>query len=133
MSNDLSDWTVRTLREYILALLFEKDKQNEQRFQAQESAVQSALIAAERAAVKSEAASEKRFENTNEWRQVVTDRDQLFARTAEMSARFQNLEDKITALAAETSKAIAAINRLVYTGLGIVLLATAVIGWIVKH
>jgi hypothetical protein len=122
MSNELSDWTVRTLREYILALLSEKDKQNEQRFQAQEAAVQSALLASERAATKSEAASEKRFENTNEWRQVVTDRDQLFARTTEMSVKFQNLEDKIAGL-----------QKLVYTGLGIVLLAAAVVGWIVKH
>ena len=81
---NVSGWTVDTLRDFILRLIGEHDKRYEQRFLAQESAVQSALtaaekavnaalIAADRAVAKAEQAQERRNEATNEFRGQLAD------------------------------------------------------------
>lgn len=90
-------WTINTLRKHLIAMLSEMDKRNEQRFLAQESAVTAALAAAKEAVAKAESASEKRFENTNEWRQVITDRDQTFVPRREMDGRLESHAQKLDA------------------------------------
>lgn len=56
----------------------EAELRNEQRFQAQEKAVIAAMLSADRAVAKAEAASEKRFESVNEFRGTLSDQVRLF-------------------------------------------------------
>jgi hypothetical protein len=94
--------------ESLKALLQEKDKRDEQRFIAQESAVQAALLAqkeavatallsADRAVSKAEMAAEKRFEGMNEFRQALSDQNSTFLPRAEGESQFKNLNDKFSA------------------------------------
>lgn len=87
-----------SLREHIEALLREADKREQQRFEAQNLAIDAAMIAVEKAMVEARTASEKRFEGTNEWRATVND---IIARNitrAETDARFEALMEKISLL-----------------------------------
>src|SRR5579864_936921 len=94
-TEDKSDWTVETLREYITALIASNDVRYNQRFEASQSAINTALIAqqtslqaaltaqksatdmaqaaADRAVTKSELAADKRFESVNEFRATLSD------------------------------------------------------------
>lgn len=72
----VSGWTVDTLKEYV-----------EQRFIAQEKAVQ---IANE--------ASEKRFESVNEFRGQLGDQTRTFLPRAEYDARHETLENSVSEL-----------------------------------
>lgn len=65
--------------DHIMALLAEKDTRDEQRFQAQTSAINAALQAAEKAVTKAEMASERRFEGVNEFRAQLSDQARTFA------------------------------------------------------
>ena len=78
--SDESGWTVDTLH----ALMNERDIRYQQRFEAQQKALQDALLAAEkavstamasadRAVLKAETAAEKRFEGVNEFRATLAD------------------------------------------------------------
>jgi len=80
------------LKEHIERLLSERDRQYAQRFDAQEKAVASALAAAKEAVLKAEAASDRRFESVNEFRQTLTDQAATFAPRAEVDLRFASLE-----------------------------------------
>jgi hypothetical protein len=92
----MSEWTVETLKEHFTDLLAATDKRNEQRFQAQESAVSTTMLAAKEAVIKAEAASEKRFDNTNEWRQAMNDRDTRLMPREEANSKFRAMEDKLS-------------------------------------
>jgi hypothetical protein len=91
-----SEWTVETLKEHFTDLLAATDKRNEQRFQAQEQQTSSTMLAAKEAVIKAEAASEKRFDNTNEWRQAMSDRDNRLMPREEANSKFRAMEDKLT-------------------------------------
>jgi hypothetical protein len=102
-----------SLRQYVLALLRREreareaaDKRYEQRFIAQEGAVQSALtaqekavnaalIAADRAVAKAEVAAEKRFDSTNEFRGQLRDQQLTFPSKAEVEQRFLALLERV--------------------------------------
>jgi hypothetical protein len=71
MEKPAPGWTVDTL----LSLMNERDQRYDQRFVAQEKAVTVAIEGAKTAGLKAENAMEKRFDNTNEWRQTLNDRD----------------------------------------------------------
>lgn len=66
------------IREYVEALIGELDKRNEQRFAAQEQAVNTALAAAEKAVGVAEVNAEKWRMNANEWRAAMNDRERQF-------------------------------------------------------
>jgi hypothetical protein len=88
-----------SLREHFEALLglslSEMDKRNEQRFKAQERAVDAALESAKEAVLKAENSVEKRLEATNEWRETVEDLiDGCFPKP-EAERALKNLEEKI--------------------------------------
>jgi hypothetical protein len=96
-----------SLKDYLEALLAEKDKRDQQRFAAQgealtaallsqEKAVQTAMIAAEKAVTKAEAATEKRFESVNEFRQALTDQTSSFPSRVELAALAQRVTDLAT-------------------------------------
>lgn len=102
----ISAWTVDSLKEYIELSLREKDKRDNQRYDAQEKALAAALLAAEkavtaalsaaeRAVLKAEAASERRFESVNEFRAQQGDLITTFARRDEMDTRLKALTEKI--------------------------------------
>ena len=100
-------WTLTTLADHLLstvsALLGEMDKRYEQRFRAQEKAtdtaflaqekaIQAALAAAKEAVSKAETAVEKRFDNTNEWRNAMNDRDRNQMPRIEIEQRFDSIK-----------------------------------------
>ncbi len=58
----MSEWTVETLKEHFEALIEEINKRYEQRFLSSENAIE-----------KRDAATEKRFESVNEFRQTLAD------------------------------------------------------------
>ena len=63
-------------------------------FKAAEQAVQTALVSAEKAVVKAEAATDKRFESVNEFRQQLNDQAVTFMPRAEAEARLLALAEK---------------------------------------
>lgn len=101
---DANEWTFTTIKEYFVALLDAQDKRNEQRFDAQEEAVRAALESAKQAVQKAEVASEKRFDNTNEWRQSMNDRDARTPTRLEVDAKFETFATKLDAIASRLDK-----------------------------
>jgi hypothetical protein len=73
-----------SLKEYFEALLADRDLRYQQRFDAQSKAIQDALTAAEKAVVKAEVATEKRFEGVNEFRQTLSDQAANFISRKEL-------------------------------------------------
>lgn len=102
----VSGWTVDTLREYLTTRIEEADKRYEQRYigsqeaitaalVAQEKAVSAALNAADRAVAKAEIAAEKRFEGTNEFRGQLADQAATLMPRAEAESRIKALADRL--------------------------------------
>ena len=87
-----------SLREYLETLLREYDLRYQQRFEASQESIKAALEAAKEAVSKAEVAVEKRFDNTNEWRQTFDDLAQGKLGRAEYLTAHKGLEDKIGAL-----------------------------------
>lgn len=114
------------------AVLVEHDKRYEQRFAAQENATalalsrvdkefhehlaqvrtetHAALDAADKAILKSEAATDKRFESVNEFRAQLADQATRFMPRLEAEQRFNAVEEKLSASIKQRSEAIASIN-----------------------
>lgn len=106
-----------SLREHFEALLAEKDRRDQQRFEAQkealssaflaqqtavqaallaqEKAVQAAQTAADRATNKAEIATEKRIEGLNELRGIVQDVGSLQMPRSEAEQRLRALAEKV--------------------------------------
>lgn len=83
-----------TLREYV-----------DVRFDAQQKAVEAALASADRAVIKAEAASDKRFDSVNEFRQTLSDETKSFITRVEYDNAHKGLEDKVQELSARVSTA----------------------------
>ncbi len=79
----------------LYAIISERERSNNQRFEAQEKAVAAALAAAEKAVTKAELAAEKRFDSVNEFRGQLKDQAANFATRNEIDIRFKSIEDKI--------------------------------------
>lgn len=88
----------------------EMDRRYQQRFDAQQQALQDALMAqekavnaalaaADRAVLKAEVASEKRFDSVNEFRATLADQAASLMPRGEAEARLGNLGDKVIDLA----------------------------------
>lgn len=103
----VSAWTTDTLRLHVLAMLSESDKRYEQRFIAQQEAIQAALlaqkeavnaalVAADRAVIKAELAAEKRFEAVNEFRATLADQAATLMPRAEAEARIGAMAEKLS-------------------------------------
>jgi len=73
-----------TLREYV-----------DVRFDAQEQAVQSALTSAKEAVTKAEMATERRFENSNEWRNTVETLQRTYMPRTEALQLFTSITEKV--------------------------------------
>lgn len=114
------------LREEIRERFKESDLRYQQRFDAQEKALEAALIAADKAVTaaltaakqlvdvalaaadkavnKAEVASEKRFENVNEFRQSLSDQTSTFIPRVEADVRFNALAERLARV--ETSESV---------------------------
>jgi hypothetical protein len=106
---NISGWTVDTLRSHVLEVIGEHDRRYEQRFLAQESAVQAALvaqekavnaalIAADRAVAKAEQAQERRNEATNEFRGQLADQAATLMPRREAEQSIATLRDQMGVL-----------------------------------
>jgi len=129
--------------EYITSLHAEYDLRYQQRFDAQqkaldaallaaEKAVQTALTAAEKAVAKAELAAEKRFEGLNELRAVVQDVLSLQMPRLEAESRLSSMEEKITSLSVRVTAMESARRGGVdmrVTIAGLTLLAITIIGF----
>lgn len=90
------------------ALWTERDRRYQERFESQNTAIQAAMLAAEKAVDKAERATEKRFEGVNEFRQALSDQSKLFATRAELSnlsERLRFYESKMDAIEGRASGA----------------------------
>lgn len=124
---NVSGWTVDTLRAHLervlqehdrrfLASMHEKDLRDQQRFDAQEKAVGDALAgqeksvtaalnAAERAVLKAETAAEKRFESINEFRGQLGDQAATLMPRQEATVLLDALGGRVFALESRMNKA----------------------------
>lgn len=73
----------------------ERDRRYAERFAAQETANKLALEAAEKAVLKAENASEKRFEGVNEFRAALSDQAGSFITRKEVEALLLGVNDKL--------------------------------------
>ena len=103
---NISAWTVDSLKEFVFAILVEKDMRYEQRFTAQqialrdalvaqEKAVQAALLAAQDAVNKAETAAEKRFDAVNEFRAQLADQAATLMPRQETQVLLDGLAERI--------------------------------------
>jgi hypothetical protein len=110
-------WSIETALDHMLALLDEKtqhlkeqmgaaDKRYEERFLASQKAlelglaglireIQAALAAADRAVLKAEAATERRFESVNEFRGTLDNQQRTLIPRSEVDVMARGLEEKI--------------------------------------
>jgi hypothetical protein len=88
-------WTLEAFTDHVGKQMAELDLRYQQRFEAQEKAIAAALAAAERAVLKAEAASERRFESVNEFRSVLTAQSATLATKEEVGLAIKALIDKI--------------------------------------
>ncbi len=94
-NDPLSSWTVETLRHYIERRIHDNDRLYDQRFNDQQQSVVAALASADKALAKAEAASEKRFESQNEFRQTLTDQAATFMPRVECEQRLKVIEERL--------------------------------------
>jgi len=87
-----------SLREYLEALSREQDLRYQQRFDAQNKAIDAALASAEKAVTKAEAASEKRFEASNEVRGAMDDLTRTMMPRSEAQVGLNALREKVDEL-----------------------------------
>jgi hypothetical protein len=121
--NPGSDWTTETLRQHVLGLiaaheqrsyerLKDMDLRYQQRFDAQQRALEDALQsvkeatradldAAKEAVNKAEKSNERRFDSVNEFRAQLADQASTFMTRREAEARLGALMEKLESLAAE--------------------------------
>jgi hypothetical protein len=87
------------------------------RFDAQQEAVHAALTSAKEAVVKAEMATERRFENSNEWRNTVETLQRTYMPRTEALQQNTSMTEKIES-----------VQKIVWTGLGVVLAFQIFIG-----
>jgi hypothetical protein len=93
-----TDWTVDTLKEYIMQRMADNQRVVDATFVAQEKAVAAALAATKEAVIKAETATEKRFESVNEFRAQLADQTSTLMPRQEYTVQHRALEDKLTDL-----------------------------------
>jgi hypothetical protein len=93
-----------TLIKHIESLLAEKDKRDEQRFQAQSLSITMALAAAEKAVTKAEMATEKRFDSVNEFRNTLSDQAKTLLSRTEFEASRDSLAEKVSDLSSRMDR-----------------------------
>jgi hypothetical protein len=93
-----TEWTVGTLHEHLSQVLSERDQRYEQRFADLERALTTALAASEKAILKAEGATERRFEAVNEFRGTLSDQASQFVTRAENDAMNLRVSERLEEL-----------------------------------
>jgi hypothetical protein len=99
------EWTLATLHTHLAQILQERDQRYEQRFADLEKSLTVALAASEKAILKAETATEKRFEAVNEFRQTLSDQAAQFMTRAEAEAVNLRTTERIQELTDRTNRA----------------------------
>jgi len=94
----VSGWTTDTLRAHVVAILNERDRRYQQRFDAQEQAMSAALTAAKEAVDKAEAAIGERLTLLNEFRAQSKDEQGKFITRQEAEAATTRNTERIQEL-----------------------------------
>jgi hypothetical protein len=89
---------IGAVEQRILAVMDERDKRYEERFNSSQLAVDAALNAAEKATTKAEGAAEKRFEAVNEFRATLSDQQRTLMPRSEAEQRLADLARQIADL-----------------------------------
>jgi len=100
MTEEPESWSIETLR----AILQERDVRYAQRFIDMERALTAALVASEKAIIKAEVATEKRFESVNEFRTTLSDQATNFVTRAEFAATTERDRERLTELTDRLNK-----------------------------
>lgn len=101
MSDEVSlneNWTLAGYISHNESMRDETDRRYEQRFVAQERAVEAALTSAKEAVLKAETASEKRFEGVNEFRATLADQAATLISRTEVEQVIKALDEKVDAV-----------------------------------
>lgn len=111
------------LREYVDVRFSAQEQAVAAALAAQEKAVAAALAAAKEAVIKAENATERRFENSNEWRNTVETLQRTYMPRTESVQAIASLTEKIESL-----------QKMMWIGLGVVLafqffLGVALVMW----
>ncbi len=102
-------WTFHSLREYLLRVVQDlstaqsrlaeaQDKAVQAALVAQEKAVQAALAASDKAISKAEDQAERWRQSANEWRGAMNDRERAFVSRVEYDQGMSNINEKIARL-----------------------------------
>src|SRR3989304_6667850 len=78
VANGSPKWTLDSLYEFLERLIRESDRRYNERFNAQERAVEAALLSARSAVEKAEAESREWRRGSNEWRGAMSGKDARF-------------------------------------------------------
>jgi len=89
------EWTLETLKIYLESVIANLKEALEERAEAQEKAINAALISAEKAVDKAEHAAERRFETISVWRSEQVGREQAFMSREEYTAGHQRLQEQV--------------------------------------
>jgi CHASE3 domain sensor protein len=100
-----NEWTIGTLYEHLSQVLAERDQRYEQRFADLEKSLTVALAASEKAILKAESATERRFEAVNEFRSTLSDQATQFVTSAENDATILRISDRLEELANRVNRA----------------------------
>lgn len=98
-------WTLDTLYAHLISVIDERDRRYEQRFTGQGDAARTAQDSAQRAMVKAEEASERRFAGVNEFRHALSDQTATFITRAEVESATARLADRIAELDKKATRA----------------------------
>ena len=107
----VSGWTVDTLHSHMDTQFRDLKEMLNERFESQQSMVQNALLSAEKAVVKAESASEKRFDAVNEFRQQLGDQAASFASRNEVEIKIKSIVERIEQETQRTTERLAEINK----------------------
>jgi molecular chaperone DnaK (HSP70) len=95
-----------SLKKHFTELLKEKDKRDQQRFEAQTQGITAAMSAAEKAITKADNATEKRFDGVNEFRGALDDYTKTLAPRSEVAT----LKESMTKSLGEIEKRLERID-----------------------
>jgi len=92
-SNNMNRWNVYSLKEYFDVVIDKLDEKIEQRFASVKEAV-----------TKAEAATERRFEGVNEFRNTLSDQQRTFLPRKEYEATMSSIDSKINEVGKKVDK-----------------------------
>jgi hypothetical protein len=128
-----SSWTTDTLKAHFDDLRTTDNAAVDRRFLGAEKAVEAALASAERANIKAENATEKRFDAVNEFRGQLSDQAARLMPRAEVEQIVKGINEKIDDLRGTRRTGIASIGAMVVGAVVVVGVVVQLIILILNH